>query len=274
MVVTDNLAVVLHDALFNAYGGTFVLDNQKEYPILEKLHSMFPNMFVYKHIDNYIKITKCDQTMLLEIFKADRELSTDIDVLRYSKDVSYSEALLKFLDKLFDYMNSFNNADELRIGLVKVANCLRGSKVPSEEISDLIQDLDKRVEIILKDLLKIAININNLSDFRDKLMYRVYSVLSAIGPAVKRYVSKLGSPELSIVFGDKLTGPIFKQIDDAYLNGKKVLIVYANGFVKQHLDYISNMLNQTGNKNYYLMTGDANGVIIVIACNSFEISYS
>lgn len=103
------------------------------------------------------------------------------------------------------------------------------------------------------------ININNLSDFRDKLMYRVYSVLSAIGPAVNRYVSKLGSPELSTVFGDKLTGPIFKQIDDAYLNGKKVLIVYANGFVKQHLDYISNMLNQTGNKNYYLMTGDTNG---------------
>ena len=67
--------------------------------------------------------------------------------MRYSKDVSYSEALLKFLDKLFDYMNSFNNADELRIGLVKVADCLRGSKVPSEEISDLIQDLDKRVDI-------------------------------------------------------------------------------------------------------------------------------
>lgn len=64
--------------------------------------------------------------------------------------------------------------------------------------------------------------------------------MSAIGPAVKRYVSKLGNPELSIVFGDKLTGPIFKQIDDAYLNGKKVLIVYANGFVKQHLDYTGN----------------------------------
>ena len=259
--------------MFKAYGGIFVLDDKADPTLLKKLSENCPGKFSFEHIDGAFKITKCDQEVILEIFKLDRDISTMIDAIGNDRGPCYEELLLGFLDKFFDYMNSFNNADELRLGLVRVADCLRGNKLPSEEISELLYDLDKRVDIILKDLLKIAIDTNNLSDFSDKLIHQVYSVLSAIGSAVKRYVSKLDSHDLSIVFGDKLTGPIFEQINDKYLNGVKVLNVEVNGVCKQHLAYISNMLGQTGNKVYYLMTGDNTGALIVIACNGFEIVY-
>lgn len=273
MIKTFDLPVVLHDALFKAYGGIFVLDDKADSTLLEKLSEICPGKFSFEHIDGAFKIIKCDQVVILEIFKLDRDVSTRLNALMYDRNVSYDEELLTFLDKFFDYMNSFETVEELMAGLLTILKVVEGGVNCKPEVRELLNGIDNRVLIILRDILLKLSSCSDCSKFRKDLMYSIYSVLVAIGHAVKFYASKLGSPNLNIVFGDKITGPIFEQINDKYLNGVKVLNVEVNGIVKQHLAYISNMLTQTGNKVYYIMTGENTGAMIVIACNGFEVVY-
>lgn len=196
----------------------------------------------------------------------DGELNAEINALRLRGYMYYGNGILTLFDRLISYINTFEDRDDLKLNLLEVSKCIEGSSESGAGVSWLIEDLDETAIIVLKSLLKQIDSLKSNVVLKEYIVRYIYDILSAKPSAFSRCVKSRDNRKIKAVSADKKVGPVFESINEFIENGQTILNYEISGVNQQYLDYVCNMLNKTGNKAYYIMTGDDTANIIVVVC--------